>query len=148
MSQSTQVYIDTDSRLTSHLYIRNHDIRNHHHYQDVSNTGMDDFGIQEICEGLKKNSSVTALNVSRNNFSVKVRSLSMRLTSSAATPIIMPPSSLLYQGVQYIERMLGRNSSLKSLDISRNALGFHSINTLQCCCAAKRLTMNVEGKKC
>ena len=34
---------------------------------------MDDFGIQEICEGLKKNSSVTTLNVARNHFSMKVK---------------------------------------------------------------------------
>jgi hypothetical protein len=35
--------------------------------------GIDDDGITEICEGLKKNTGVTALNVARNNFSSKVR---------------------------------------------------------------------------
>jgi hypothetical protein len=36
--------------------------------QDISNTGIDDDGIHEVCEGLKKNSSVTHLNISRNSF--------------------------------------------------------------------------------
>ena len=33
----------------------------------------------------------------------------------------------------YIASMLERNTSLKSLDISRNALGFHSVHRLQVC---------------
>jgi hypothetical protein len=40
--------------------------------QDVSNTGLDDQGVQEVCEGLKKNASVVALSLARNNFTSKV----------------------------------------------------------------------------
>ncbi len=40
--------------------------------QDVSNTGLDDHGVQEVCEGLKKNASVVALSLARNNFTAKV----------------------------------------------------------------------------
>jgi hypothetical protein len=49
------------------------------------------------------------------------------------------------QGVVYLGEMLGKNNSLKYLDISRNALGFGSINALQCCGCAKRVEMRVEG---
>ena len=54
--------------------------------QDVSNTGMDDFGIQEICEGLKKNGSVTSLNVARNHFSTKVNIAHSRVLKSHTQP--------------------------------------------------------------
>jgi hypothetical protein len=56
---------------------------------DISNTGIDDSGLQEVCEGLKKNASVVSLNVARNNFSSK--------------------------GVAYLEAMLARNRNLKNL---------------------------------
>lgn len=39
----------------------------------MSNTGLDDHGVQEVCEGLKKNASVVALSLARNNFTSKVR---------------------------------------------------------------------------
>jgi len=34
--------------------------------------GLDDHGVQEVCEGLKKNASVLALSLARNNFTAKV----------------------------------------------------------------------------
>lgn len=117
--------------------------------QDISNTGIDDDGILEICEGLKKNASVTALNVARNNFSAKVVAAlsSTRGCSSFAAKVA---HALLWmcwvvQGVHVIARMLEKNQVIRHLDISRNALGFHSINSLQCCGAARRVAMRVEG---
>lgn len=44
------------------------------------------------------------------------------------------------QGVGYIAAMLERNTSLRALDISRNALGFHCIHRLQVC--TKRTSMD------
>ena len=41
--------------------------------------------------------------------------------------------------------MLERNASLQTLDISRNALGFHSVHRLRCCGAAHRVDMRVDG---
>lgn len=45
----------------------------------------------------------------------------------------------------YVAAMLEHNTSLKALDISRNVLGFHSIHRLQCCGAAHRVSMRVDG---
>ena len=39
---------------------------------DISNTGLDDDGVKEVCDGLKKNKTVTNLNISRNHFSHQV----------------------------------------------------------------------------
>lgn len=48
--------------------------------------------------------------------------------------------------MNYIRDMLSKNRSLKFLDLSRNALGFQSIQKLQSCGCAKHLHMNVEGE--
>lgn len=116
--------------------------------QDISNTGIDDDGILEICEGLKKNASVTALNVARNNFSAKVRHCHRQ--GGAPLSPRKSRSCVLWmcwvgQGVHVIARMLEKNQVIRHLDISLNALGFHSINSLQCCGAARRVAMRVEG---
>jgi len=56
---------------------------------DISNMGIDDSGLAEVCEGMKKNAAVTTLNVARNCFSAK--------------------------GAFFLEAMLERNKSLKYL---------------------------------
>jgi len=56
---------------------------------DISNMGIDDSGLAEVCEGMKKNAAVTTLNVARNCFSAK--------------------------GALFLEAMMERNKSLKYL---------------------------------
>ena len=86
---------------------------------NISNTGLDDDGLNEICLGLQNNKSVVDLDISRNSFSSF--------------------------GIHYLRDMLNVNETLKSINISRNSLGFKSIKTLRCCCAHRDLDLRVEG---
>lgn len=64
---------------------------------NLSNTGLDDDGIKEICDGIKENNSLIYLNLSRNHFSEI--------------------------GADYLAKALSFNNSIKKLDLSQNALG-------------------------
>eukprot|EP01041_Mallomonas_annulata_P009973 gene9973-20735_t len=86
---------------------------------DLSNTGIDDDGLAEICESLKTNKSITNINLSRNNF-----------TSS---------------GAENLREVLTENKKLKNIDVSLNALGYHTINSLQCACVRNNIQMNIQG---
>lgn len=76
---------------------------------DLSDTGLDDDGLGEICDALKQNKTLTKLNLSRNYFGTL--------------------------GAERLRRALEENVTLLNIDLSRNALGFQSINALQqqCC---------------
>lgn len=85
----------------------------------MANTGLDDDGIMEICRGIKKNNSIETLNLSGNHFGEI--------------------------GAAYLSEALGVNQSIKTVDLSRNALGFRSINALLCACQARNLTVLTNG---
>lgn len=86
---------------------------------NLSNTGLDDDGIREICEGIRGNQSITELDLSGNHFGE--------------------------QGASYLSEALAANNSLRRLDLSRNALGFRSINSLLCACGPKQLLVDTAG---
>jgi len=86
---------------------------------DLSNTGLDDDGVREISEALMLNKSITSLNLSMNHFG----------ELGAAT----------------LQNALVQNTKLKILDLSRNALGFRSINALVCSCAPKGMILQTSG---
>lgn len=81
--------------------------------------GLDDDGIREICNGIRKNSSIHTLNLSGNHFGEV--------------------------GAAYLTEALGTNQSIKKVDLSRNALGFRSINSLLCACRPRNLTVLTNG---
>ena len=86
---------------------------------DLSNTGLDDDGVREICDALKVNQSLTCLNLSMNHFGE--------------------------QGALTLQEALAHNVKLKNLDLSRNALGFRSINALVCSCTPKGMILQTSG---
>lgn len=86
---------------------------------DISNTGLDDDGIGEICEGLKKNTSVKYLNLSYNHFG-EIGAEKLRAT------------------------LLG-SKTIKKVDVSRNALGFRSIESLVCSCIPNGMELETHG---
>lgn len=86
---------------------------------NLSDTGLDDDGMTEICRALDSNDSVTKLDISRNIFTEN--------------------------GAKMLTEALARNSKLKELDLSRNALGFQAISSLQCACATSGLLINTSG---
>lgn len=92
---------------------------NNIHTVNVSDTGLDDYGLKELCEGLQANNSVTDLNLSFNHFGEK--------------------------GADYLSAALTKNNSIKKLDLSRNALGFRSISSLLCVCVPKNMSVIKHG---
>jgi len=86
---------------------------------DLSNTGLDDDGIVEVCELIKTNTKITKLNLSMNNFG--------------------------YIGANALKDALLKNRTLQELDLSRNALGFQSINSLICACSTNGVSMKTFG---
>lgn len=91
---------------------------------DISNTGLDNEGVAEICKVLKRSSSLTALNVARNHFGSR--------------------------GAKALEEALDETSTLVDLDVSRNALGYRSIRALQHKCSHRKsgccaIRVNVAG---
>jgi len=86
---------------------------------DLSNTGIDDDGLEEICESLKHNKSITNLDLARNHF-----------------------TSL---GADHLRKALAENKGIKKLDITFNSLGYHTINQLQCACIPNGIDMNIRG---
>jgi hypothetical protein len=86
---------------------------------NLSETGLDDEGIRELCEGLKSNSTVTDLNLAYNHFGG--------------------------EGAKTLLEALAENQSIKKLNLSGNALGFRSINAIVCACQPKGVTLNTEG---
>jgi len=88
---------------------------------NLCNTGLDDNGVVEICEGLMENETVTKLNISRNSFGEK--------------------------GVSMLQQVVSKKKNLKNLDISINALGYPLIRSLlSCpCCHLKKKDINIEG---
>jgi hypothetical protein len=74
-------------------------------------------GITEVCEVLKKNNTITTLDLSSNQF-----------------------GSL---GAERLRLALMENKGLQCLDLSSNMLGFQSIHALQCSCA--RIHMKIDG---
>jgi Ran GTPase-activating protein (RanGAP) involved in mRNA processing and transport len=87
----------------------------------LSFTGLDDDGIGEICESIRLNRSVTSLNLSYNYFGEV--------------------------GAERLRAALIENSTLKRLDLSRNALGFQSINALLCSCSPKGVSVKTNGEE-
>ena len=86
---------------------------------DLSYTGLDDDGIEELSPFLKSNKNVTSLNLS-NNFFGKL-------------------------GAERLQAALTVNTSLKRLDVSRNALGFQSINAILCSCTSRGMSVQTNG---
>jgi hypothetical protein len=86
---------------------------------DLSNTGLDDVGMKEICEGIKENKTVKRIDLSSNHFGV--------------------------EGANYLSSALEMNNTLQNLDLSRNALGFSSINSLLCICGPKKISVETQG---
>jgi Haemolysin-III related/Leucine Rich repeat len=86
---------------------------------DLSNNGLDDDGIREICNGIKQNSTIKSLNLSSNHFGEI--------------------------GAEQLRLALEENTSIKTLDISRNALGFRSISSLLCSCRPRGLDVATNG---
>lgn len=86
---------------------------------DLSNTGLDDDGVMEICEGIKKNASLKKVNLASNHFGE--------------------------EGTQYLSDAMKINRSIKELDMSRNALGFQSINKLLCICKPRDVNVHTFG---
>lgn len=86
---------------------------------DLSNSGIDDDGIVEICKGIGNNKTITKLNLSRNYFG--------RL------------------GAVHLRKALEQNVSLKNLDLSHNGLGFQSINSLLQCCSPRGVLIQANG---
>ena len=76
-------------------------------------------GLEEICQGLERNKSITTLNLSSNYFGEK--------------------------GAMLLASVLSRNESIKHLDLSRNALGFRSIHSLMSCCRPRHITVTSHG---
>ena len=86
---------------------------------NLTDTGLDDDGIKEICRALEENKTITKLNLSRNNFT--------------------------WTATQMLQNALVNNTSLKEIDLSRNGLDFQSIFNLQCACQVTGLSMIVSG---
>jgi len=72
---------------------------------NLSNTGLSEDGLREICDGLKENKSITEVDISRNYFTEA--------------------------GMHMLKEVLEVNPNLKVLDISRNALPFQAISLLE-----------------
>lgn len=86
---------------------------------DLSNTGLDDDGVREICEGIKENQSLKKLNLASNHFGEA--------------------------GTKYLSEAMIINRSIRDLDMSRNALGFQSINQLLCVCRPREVNVHTFG---
>ena len=71
---------------------------------DLSNTGLDDDGIEEISKGIRLNKTVKVLSLAANHFGEK--------------------------GASSLAEALKENSTVEKLDLSRNALGFPSIHNV------------------
>jgi len=106
---------NSNARILKDILQKNSNIK----YLDVSDTGLDDDGMKELCDGLKLNKSVTELNLSFNHFGER--------------------------GADYLSNAIEVNQSLKKLDLSRNALGFRSINSLLCVCMPRNLDVVKHG---
>ena len=106
---------DSNARILAQILRNNKSIQD----VDLSNTGLNDDGMAEICAALRVNKSVTSLNLSMNHFGE--------------------------QGAKDLQQALTHNFSLKRLDLSRNALGFRSINSIVCSCASKNLILQTNG---
>ena len=106
---------NANARVLNHILKQNTSIDT----LDISSTGLDDDGINEICEGLKSNQTITDLNISSNHFGTK--------------------------GTEMLLGALMINQSVKKLDISGNALGFVSINSLLCSCRPKGMELITHG---
>lgn len=86
---------------------------------NLSNTGLDDDGVNEICEGIKKNNTLHSLNLSSNHFGEI--------------------------GAEKLRLALEQNNSIKQIDLSQNALGFRSINSIVCSCGPKHIVIQTHG---
>lgn len=106
---------NTNARVLNFI-LRNNDVIQE---LDLSNTGLDDNGLAEICAALKENKSLKRLNLA-SNFFTRIGAMSLM-------------------------DALSQNTSLTFLDLSQNALGFQSINALQCSCSARGLEIATMG---
>jgi hypothetical protein len=86
---------------------------------NLSNTGLDDDGVNEICEGIKHNDTLHSLNLSGNHFGEI--------------------------GAERLRLALEQNTSIKQIDLSQNALGFRSINSIVCSCGPKKILIQTHG---
>ena len=86
---------------------------------DLSDNGLDDDGIGELCNSINSNSTITKLNLSRNFFGTL--------------------------GAEQLRKSLEDSKSIKMLDISGNALGYSSISSLANCCSKKGIIVSTDG---
>ena len=105
----------SNARILAKILQQNHTIE----HLDISNTGLDDDGIAELCEGIKHNTSLVNLNLASNHFGAK--------------------------GAETLKEALEHNQTIRNLDVSRNALGYNSINSLLCSCAPRGMTLSTHG---
>lgn len=106
---------NSNARIISHILQYNKNITE----LDLSNNGIDDDGIREICIGLARNNTLKKLNLAANHFGEV--------------------------GAQSLTLAIAENSSLVELDLSRNALGFRSISTVLCACNPKGVNVGTSG---
>jgi hypothetical protein len=86
---------------------------------NLSNTGLDDDGVNEIAEGIKESRTLVSLNLSSNHFGEI--------------------------GAERLRLALEQNDSIKQIDLSQNALGFRSINSIMCSCSHKNIIIQTHG---
>jgi hypothetical protein len=75
--------------------------------------------MKEICEGIQKNTSLKKMNLAANHFGV--------------------------DGAQFLSAAISVNDGIVELDMSRNALGFQSINHLLCVCRPRNINVHTFG---
>ena len=106
---------------------------------DLTDTGLDDDGLIEICNVLKDNRHVTSLNLSSNHFTTRGVDALITVLQANQSKMTIDDDGLVVRG--------NGNSSLQVLDLSRCALGFESINKIQesCACNATTIQMKTIG---
>ncbi len=106
---------NSNCRILSHVLQHNQWIKE----LDLSNNGIDDDGIKEICDGIANNHGLEKLNLSSNHFGE--------------------------EGARFLRDAIVRNTSIRELDLSRNALGFQSISSVLCVCNPRKISVATSG---
>ena len=75
--------------------------------------------LKQLCDSLRLNKSIRNLNLSNNHFGES--------------------------GAEKLRKALLQNTTIKFLDLSRNALGFRSINALLCSCTSNGMYVQTNG---
>lgn len=106
---------NSNCRILSHILQHNQWIKE----LDLSNNGIDDDGIKEICDGIANNQGLQKVNLSSNHFGE--------------------------EGAKFLKDAIIRNTSIQEIDLSRNALGFQSISSLLCVCNPRKIAVATSG---